>query len=145
MSFAQPLAADTAPASTMRAPSLETIGSILNKETFAAEASKAGLAVVPSWCPRDDKDLEALAPTLPYPILIKPRTHVHRLRNDKGVVVRSADQLIRQYRLFLDREQYRAARNPISPDANRPVLQQFEPSRKLHRPVIIESRQQHHR
>ncbi len=106
-------------------PSLETIGSILNKETFAAEASKAGLAVLPSWCPRDDKELEALAPTLPYPILIKPRTHVHRLRNDKGVVVCSADQLIRQYRLFLDRKQYRAARNPISPDANRPVLQQF--------------------
>ena len=75
--------------------------------------------------PRDDKDLEALAPTLPYPIHIKPRTHAHRLRNDKGVVVRSAEQLIRQYRLFLDREQYRAARNPISPDANRPVLQQF--------------------
>jgi D-aspartate ligase len=106
-------------------PSLETIGSILDKETFAAVASKAGLAVLPSWCPRDDKDLEALAPTLPYPILIKPRTHVHRLRNDKGVVVGSVDQLIRQYRLFLDREQYRAASNSISPHANRPILQQF--------------------
>lgn len=106
-------------------PPLETVRSILDKETFAAVAFKAGLAVLPSWCPRDDKDLEALAPTLPYPIVIKPRTHVHRLRNDKGVVVRSPDQLIRQYRLFLDREQSRAAGNPISSDAKRPILQQF--------------------
>ena len=106
-------------------PSLETVRSILDKETFAAVAFKAGLAVLPTWCPRDDKDLEALAPTLPYPIVIKPRTHVHRLRNDKGVVVRSSDQLIRQFRLFLDREQSRAAGNPISSDAKRPILQQF--------------------
>jgi D-aspartate ligase len=106
-------------------PSLETVGSILDKEIFAAKASQAGLAVLPSWCPRNDNGLETLAPVLPYPILIKPRTHVHRLRNDKGVVVCSADQLIRQYSLFLDREQHRAASAPISPDANRPILQQF--------------------
>ena len=106
-------------------PPLEIVRSILDKEKFADAACKAGLAVLPSWCPRDDKELAALAPILPYPILIKPRTHVHRLRNDKGVVVRSADQLIRQYRLFLDREQYRVASNPVSPDANRPILQQF--------------------
>jgi D-aspartate ligase len=106
-------------------PSLETVRSILDKQKFADAASKAELAVLPSWYPGDDKELEALAPDLPYPILIKPRTHVHRLRNDKGVVVRSVDQLIRQYRLFLDREQYRAESNPIAPDANRPILQQF--------------------
>jgi D-aspartate ligase len=106
-------------------PSLETIRSILDKKALADVALKAGLAVLPSWCPNNDRDLETLAPTLPYPILIKPRTHVHRIRNDKGVVVRSADQLTRQYGLFLDREQYRISSNAISPNANRPILQPF--------------------
>jgi D-aspartate ligase len=106
-------------------PSLQTFRGILDKRALADLAFKAGLAVLPSWYPRDVRDLEALAPSLPYPILVKPRTHVHRIRNNKGVVVRSADQLISRYQLFLDREQYRAASDPISPDASRPILQPF--------------------
>jgi predicted ATP-grasp superfamily ATP-dependent carboligase len=62
---------------------------------------------------------------LQYPILIKPRTHVHRLRNDKGVVVYSPLELINQYRRFVDRERVRAADTPLLRDANLPVLQQF--------------------
>jgi D-aspartate ligase len=62
---------------------------------------------------------------LPYPILIKPRTHVHRLRNDKGVVVYSAGELINQYQRFIDREQVRVADNPLFRDAKLPILQQF--------------------
>jgi D-aspartate ligase len=66
-----------------------------------------------------------LAPTLPYPILIKPRTHVHRLRNDKGIVVHSANELNDQYRRFVDREQARAGYDPLLRDSNLPILQQF--------------------
>jgi D-aspartate ligase len=106
-------------------PPLATIRCILDKKLLAAAASKLGLAVLPYWDPRNINDLEALAPTLPYPILIKPRTHVHRLRNDKGVVVYSARELIDQYQRFVDRERHRAASSPLLPDANLPMLQQF--------------------
>ena len=106
-------------------PSLKSILNILDKKQFAAAASRAGLAVLPSWDPRGIDDLEALAPTLPYPILIKPRTHVHRLWNDKGIVVYSTRELIHQYHRFVDRERARAADNSLLPDANLPILQQF--------------------
>jgi D-aspartate ligase len=106
-------------------PSIEVLQKILDKKLFADAATRAGLAVLPSWDPRTIDDVVALAPALPYPILIKPRTHVHRLRNDKGVVVHSADDLISQYQRFIDRERTRAADDPLLCDANLPILQQF--------------------
>ena len=71
-------------------------------------------------------DLRSLACGLNYPILIKPRTHIHRVRNDKGVVIHSADELVREYQLFLAREQTSVlADNPLIVDARRPLLQKF--------------------
>jgi D-aspartate ligase len=106
-------------------PSTTVLLNILDKKLFADAAIRAGLAVLPSWDPRNIDDVAALAPTLPYPILIKPRTHVHRLRNDKGVVVYSAPELTNQYRRFVHREQARAADDPLLRNANLPILQKF--------------------
>jgi D-aspartate ligase len=106
-------------------PPIESIRRILDKKLFENAAISAGLAVLPSWDPRTIHDVAALAPTLPYPILIKPRTHVHRLRNDKGVVVHSAAELIQQYRQFVGREQHRADDTALLPCASLPILQQF--------------------
>jgi predicted ATP-grasp superfamily ATP-dependent carboligase len=106
-------------------PSIGVLQKILDKKLFADAAIRAGLPVLPSWDPRTIDDVVALAPTLPYPILIKPRTHVHRLRNDKGVVVNSANDLIGQYQRFIDRERARTADDPLLRDASLPILQQF--------------------
>jgi predicted ATP-grasp superfamily ATP-dependent carboligase len=106
-------------------PSIDTMRRILDKKVFAEAAVNAGLIPLPSWELSDPDDLAALAPTLPYPILIKPRTHVHRLRNDKGVVVHSSSELIHHYQRFVDREHVRAADNPLLPNAGLPILQQF--------------------
>jgi D-aspartate ligase len=106
-------------------PSIASLRRILDKKLFADAAASARLAVLPSWNPQNIDALTALAPTLPYPILIKPRTHVHRLRNDKGVVVYSTLELIDQYQRFVDREQIRGADTPLLPDAGLPILQQF--------------------
>ncbi len=107
-------------------PPLETIRRILDKQLLALAASNAGLPILPSWEPRGTADLEKLAPTLEFPILIKPRTHVHRIRSDKGVVVRSTTELLREYSRFLDRE--RAARTAVnlsSSEPDPPILQPF--------------------
>jgi D-aspartate ligase len=107
-------------------PSLATIHNILDKKLFEAAATKAGLAVLPSWHPRDIQEVTALMPRLPYPILIKPRTQVHRLWTDKGIVVYSAKDLIHQYEQFVDRERARVSdTNPLLADAHKPILQQF--------------------
>lgn len=106
-------------------PSLETIKRILDKALLEKAATTAGLAVLPSWDPQSLDELAELAPRLPYPVLIKPRTHVHRLRNDKGVVVHSPDELAAEYPRFLARERYRFDDTPRAPNAVRPVIQQF--------------------
>jgi D-aspartate ligase len=106
-------------------PSIASMQRILDKRLLADAAISVGLAVLPSWDPRSIDDVAAIAPTLPYPILIKPRTHVHRLRNDKGIVVYSESELMWQYQQFVTREQQRASDHPLLPDAGLPVLQQF--------------------
>jgi D-aspartate ligase len=106
-------------------PSITSMQRILDKRLLADAAFTAGLTVLPSWGPRTLDDLVALAPTLPYPILIKPRTHVYRIRNDKGIVAHSKTELIGQYQQFVGREQVRAVENPLMPDARLPLLQQF--------------------
>ena len=106
-------------------PSISTIQTILDKKLLTAAAQTAGIAVLPSWDPVSAQDLERLAQELPYPILIKPRTHVHRLYNDKGLVARSSSELIQKYCEFTARERTRAAQNPLLPDAHLPLLQQF--------------------
>jgi D-aspartate ligase len=106
-------------------PSVSTIQTVLDKRLLAAAAQTAGIAVLPGWDPISVQHLERLAFELPYPILIKPRTHVHRLHNDKGVVARSSSELIQKYCEFIARERTRAAQNPLLPDAHLPLLQQF--------------------
>ncbi|MCP3460011.1 ATP-grasp domain-containing protein [Bradyrhizobium sp. CCGUVB23] len=107
----------------MYQPSIATLQRILEKKLLADAAINAGLTVLPSWGPRTIDDVAKLAPNLPYPILIKPRTHVHRLRSDKGIVAYSSNELLNKYQLFVDRE--RAADKPLLTDARLPILQQF--------------------
>jgi D-aspartate ligase len=106
-------------------PTLLAIQRILDKQQFAAAATAAGVDCVPTWEVCSQEALEALAPTLPYPILIKPRTHVNRLRNDKGVRVDSPQELVQEYPRFIDREIDGLPLNPLLPEARVPILQQF--------------------
>ena len=106
-------------------PSIEVLNRVLDKALLAGAAAAAGLPTLPIWDLRDLGDLFDLAPGLPYPILIKPRTHVHRLRHDKGVVVRSPKSLISQYRKFVAREKAATAGATDLPEPGLPILQQF--------------------
>lgn len=106
-------------------PPISTIRCLLDKSRLSKAATSAGLAVLPSWDPQNIDELTTLAPSLPYPILIKPRTHVHRRRNDKGIVVYSRRDLIPQYQRFVTRERNRGTDNTPLPEAKRPLLQQF--------------------
>jgi D-aspartate ligase len=106
-------------------PSIETTRRILDKQFLAEAATRAGLAVLASWDPRNLDDLATLAPGFPYPILIKRRTHVQCLRLYKGVVVHSASELLTRYRSIIAREQSRAADDALLTGATRPILQRF--------------------
>jgi hypothetical protein len=105
-------------------PSVTSMTTILDKKLFAEAAIRAGITIIPSWECRSLRELVKLAPSLPYPILIKPRTHVHRLRNDKGTVAHTEVELIDMYCQVLSREAFHGE-NEHLPDASLPVLQQF--------------------
>ena len=106
-------------------PSVATMRRILDKKRLSTAASSAGLLTLPSWYPSDLDDVAALAPTLPYPILIKPRTHVHRLGNNKGLVVRSASELIHKYKEYVISEQAPSVESPLFEGGCKLFLQQF--------------------
>jgi predicted ATP-grasp superfamily ATP-dependent carboligase len=106
-------------------PSLTSMRRILDKQLFADAALRAGLTVLPSWQPNTLADVGELAPSLSYPILIKRRSHVHRLTNDKGIVVHSSQDLIRQYEQYVERERKHITGGALTSDLGLPFLQQF--------------------
>ena len=104
-------------------PSLDSMRRILDKKLLAEAASRAGLDPLPMWDPETSDDLLAVSSTLSYPILIKPRTHVQRMRNDKGVVVDTAADLLAHYSAFVGRERFHGdSNNNVD---HRPILQPF--------------------
>ena len=106
-------------------PSAQVFGRILDKSLLAAAAVKAGLASPPTWDPGTIDELHALAPTLPYPILVKPRTHIHRITSHKGAVARSATELLQQYEKYLTQEKIHGDGGNLRLEPARPILQQF--------------------
>jgi len=105
-------------------PPVETLRRIMDKNLLSAAVIKAGLAVIPTWESRTYQDVLASAHTLLYPILIKPRTQVHRVQNDKGVVVYSRAELLEAFQRITSRERVEGAELDL-PDARIPLLQHF--------------------
>jgi D-aspartate ligase len=105
-------------------PSVDTMRRIMDKSRLSEAAVKAGLTVLPTWEAGSYFDMEASAPTLLYPILIKPRTQVHRLQNDKGMVAYSKVELIEKLQAFASRERADGGSLDLA-DANVPLLQHF--------------------
>ncbi len=80
------------------APPLETMDRILDKGRFETACADAGVPVLKSWMVWNEAAIAQIADTLLFPLIIKPRTHVRRRRNDKGEVVANHDQLVRALR-----------------------------------------------
>jgi len=104
-------------------PSVESMRRILDKSELAAAGQKVGIATPPTWAPADRRELDELSLTLPFPVLIKPRTHVQRVHNDKGVVVHSRAELLREVAAFAERENHHDRQDEM--DRQRPLLQRF--------------------
>jgi D-aspartate ligase len=106
-------------------PPIGAMQRILDKKLLSDAAIKVGLAVLPTWAPRTLDDLSALAAHLPYPILIKPRTHVHHLNNDKGIIVYSSNELISEYKKRICDSDLHATNGVTLNTDELPILQQF--------------------
>ena len=104
----------------LRQPPVETFRRILDKNRLAAAAAKVGVATPPTWSAPEGEILAELARSLPYPILIKPRTHVQRVENSKGVIVETEAELLGKLDGFVNREKASGARQ-----TRRPLLQRL--------------------
>lgn len=84
----------------MRLPDDETVRMLSDKVTFADYARKIGLAIPVSHHLSDAGDVEAVAPTLPYPAVVKPASRTGewiKHTRAKAVRVGSADELVSVY------------------------------------------------
>ena len=72
-------------------PPLESLLQVLDKKLLWEACRRAGVATIPSWFPSSEDELHSLGHDLHYPVLIKPRSQVRRIRRNQGVVARSSN------------------------------------------------------
>jgi predicted ATP-grasp superfamily ATP-dependent carboligase len=118
--------AELSNAFTVYIPDAPVIDTILDKQKLALACADAGIPTLPTWFPTDALTVNALAESLPYPLLVKPRRHVFRVKNDKGFVVNAPADLRTRFAEIARREHARtiAAETAAQP---MPLLQVFVP------------------
>ena len=89
-------------------PPFAAIATLLDKKALHAACTKAGIATVDTWFPKSVEEAASLAPKLPFPLMIKPRTQVMLASLSKGIVVNSASDLAGRYRERLRLDSYPA-------------------------------------
>jgi predicted ATP-grasp superfamily ATP-dependent carboligase len=54
-------------------PSADALATVVDKERTMALAEREGVPIPRTWCPASSDEVAALAPGLPYPVIVKPR------------------------------------------------------------------------
>jgi D-aspartate ligase len=100
------------------------IAELLDKERLHQNCRRAEIAVPETWFPSSQSEIDGLASTLPYPILIKPRTQVFLRGHAKGDRIARAEDLAGHYRDFEAQNPYLPA-YPFEGLAGHPMLQAY--------------------
>ena len=85
----------------------DALGTVLDKERTAVLAERVGVPIPRTWCPAGPAETAALAPGLPYPVIVKPRqtnflaAHGPLVKADYKVVD-SAERLLPAWRAVHD-------------------------------------------
>jgi predicted ATP-grasp superfamily ATP-dependent carboligase len=108
-------------------PSLETVVTLLDKKRLHAACAHAGLATLPTWFPEGTEDVTRLAPELPRPLLVKPRTQVFLASENHGRTVQEGDDLVAIYRDWLEYDRYLPGVEDDFGPLAAPMLQAFAP------------------
>jgi predicted ATP-grasp superfamily ATP-dependent carboligase len=106
-------------------PPPATMTRVLDKRRLHEAAAAVGLKTPRTWCPDDEAEVAALAPHLPYPLILKPRTQVYSHLASKGVRIDAPSGLVAGYRALLAASAGRALVADRLPDTARPMLQAF--------------------
>lgn len=112
---------------TLYTPPLPVIRTLLDKPDLYAACRHVGLDVVQTQYPKSVGELEAIARSTAYPVLIKLATQAFLPSNDKGVVVETHSELIARVRQFVERSWYADSFVSESPDIVWPMIQTYYP------------------
>jgi D-aspartate ligase len=111
----------------MYQPSITTMVDILDKRKLLEACRSVGLEGLETWFPDNEGDLPRIAREATFPLLLKVRTQVRQVRQNKGIVVYDAAGLLAAYREFLATHQYRPGLEPYFGDVSRPMIQRYLP------------------
>lgn len=106
-------------------PKVEVYERLLDKSLLHDACVKAGLETPLTIAPVGDEAIERAAAQMPLPVLLKQRTQVLSLTNDKGVLVKDRAQLAHQFRVFRKKNRHGPEALARMPDASEPMMQQY--------------------
>lgn len=105
-------------------PPLESILQVLDKKLLWEACRRAGVATIPSWFPSKEDELRSLGSDLLYPVLIKPRSQIRRIRRNQGAVARNSNDLLSSFRSVTAQTRNFPGYEKLS-NADAPMIQQF--------------------
>ena len=109
-------------------PDVNVIYSLLNKPELHNIAESLNIPVPKTIAPTSVNELKALADSLTYPVLIKPRTQIGMLRRQKGQVCETPEKLIEIYPDYQKKFYYHPLLAEFDPDVIWPMVQSFHTS-----------------
>lgn len=106
-------------------PPLQTLVSLLDKARLQRSCAAVGLRTVPTWFPASAEEAARLAPELPRPLVIKPRTQVFLASENKGWRVQPGDDLAALYARWMGANRYLPGPEEDLGPLAAPMLQEF--------------------
>lgn len=106
-------------------PPPSVLAELLDKTSLEALCVKAGLKTPPSFSPKTEEELIDAAQKVPLPVLIKQRTQLFSKSRDKGVLVRTRDEVLPAAKAYLERSARAGDVTKELPWAAMPVLQAY--------------------
>lgn len=109
-------------------PPVETLVRVLDKKKLLAACEASGLDGPLAWFPETEADVVRIAREAVFPLLIKARTQVRRVHQNKGIVAESRDALVPAYRKFLHDHRYVSGLDAYFGNVTQPIIQQYFPN-----------------
>jgi D-aspartate ligase len=108
-------------------PPLTSVVRALDKKLLYEACEAAGLETAPTWYPASEDEALRSVPQRHFPLILKARTQVRRVWQDKGIVVWTREELPAAWRAHQLRSVYRPGVEDVFGDVTKPMVQRYFP------------------
>lgn len=108
-------------------PSKRVIYSLLNKAELMLVAKDSGIPSPETWLPTTLVELEDIAESLNFPVLLKPRTQIGNIGKGKGAIVHDREELIAKWKALAVEDSYSAEIRTHDANVHLPMIQTYYP------------------